>query len=173
MLLHGFCRIDGKIKWTCSHECFSYLSSVVSFASLRRPATENKKQVVESKLFDPIKGRSTIVFPDDNVAWQSLALEKGFRVESVSHQRKQFTRTVSETTRRQASLAGTQMLDRSWRSLKDWMPQGFHPSEKKNGHTCQSWMLAHLVYQWAWRQSIGSCSPAEFLELLHELVQNP
>ena len=46
-------------------------------------------------------------------------------------------------------------------------------SEKKNGHTCQSWMLAHLVYQWAWRQSIGSCSPAEFLEHLHELVQNP
>ena len=137
---------------------FSYLSSVVSFASLRRPATENKKQVVESKLFDPIKGRSTIVFPDDNVAWQSLALEKGFRGESVSHQRKQFTRTVSETTRRQAS--------------KDWMPQGFHPSEKKNGHTCQSWMLAHLVYQWAWRQSIGSCSPAEFLEHLHELVHN-
>ena len=115
---------------------------------------------MESKLFDRIKGRSTIVFPDGNVAWQSVALEKGFRVESVFHQRKQFTRTVSETTRRQASLAGTQMLDRSWRSLKDWMPQGFHPKRKMD-------ILASLGCLPIWCISGLGGNPLEAVHLLN------
>jgi hypothetical protein len=61
----------------------------------RRPPTETKAQIVESKLLDRIVGKSTtVVYPDGNVAWESVAAERGFGVEAVSHQRKQFTRKI-------------------------------------------------------------------------------
>ena len=44
-------------------------------------------------MLDRIVGKSTtIVYPDGNVAWETMAAERGFEVEAVSHQRKQFTR---------------------------------------------------------------------------------
>ena len=50
-------------------------------ATLRRAATESKTQVLASKLLDAVVGRSsTVIYPDGNHAWKSLAEQKGFKV---------------------------------------------------------------------------------------------
>ena len=67
-----------------------------------------KAQILESKLLDRIVGKSTtVVYSDGNIAWESMAAERGFEVEAVSHQRKQFTIKVVQRKNTSPSLAGT------------------------------------------------------------------
>ena len=71
-------------------------------------------------MLDRIVGKSTtVVYPDGNVAWETMAAERSFEVEAVSHQRKQFTRKIVQRKSTSPSLAGTQIIDRAWRSLKN------------------------------------------------------
>ena len=87
-------------------------------------------------------------------------------VEPVVHRKKQSTRKIAP--QRSVSLAGTQMIDRSWKSLKDFLPVGWHASEKVDGHTKVSWtvllcvcvcvvLLCHI------EMNGGSCVPSTAL----------
>ena len=139
----------------------------------RRPPTETKAQIVESKLLDRIVGKSTtVVYPDGNVAWESMAAERGCGVEAVSHQRKQFTHKNVDKKTNGPSLAGTQIIDRAWRSLKnDWWPQHVNATSKVAGHTLMSDDVKAMVNQWVFRQSLGPITPIAFLEELKRLLK--
>ena len=141
---------------------------------LRRPPTETKAQILESQLLNRIVGKSTtVVYPDGNQAWESLCLAKKFDVEAVCHQRKQFTRKTAQKASTRPSLAGTQMIDRAWRSLKfEWLPAHINATQKKKDHTVLSPIVSELVFQWAWRQHQGPMSPNQFLKALQGLLKH-
>lgn len=142
-------------------------------ATLRRAATESKTQVLASKLLDAVVGRSsTVIYPDGNHAWKSLAEQKGFKVEAVSHQQKQFTRELTNAKRHKPQLAGTQCIDRTWKSLKkDWLPQKIHSFDHVDGHRKLSRQLVQQVYQWVWRKHIGVKTPQDFLKELQKILK--
>ena len=114
-----------------------------------------------------------MVYPDGNVAWESMAAERGFGVEAVSHQRKQFTRKIVQNcSQLYPSLAGTQIIDRAWSSLKnDWWPQHVNATSKVAGHTLMSEDVKAMVNQWVFRQSLGPITPIAFLEELKRLLK--
>ena len=71
------------------------------------------------------------------------------------------------------SLAGTQMIDRAWRSLKfEWLPAHINATQKKKDHTVLSPIVSELVFQWAWRQHQGPMSPNQFLKALQGLLKH-
>ena len=125
-------------------------------------------------MLDRIVGKSTtVVYPDGNVAWETMAAERGFEVEAVSHQRKQFTRKIVQRKSTSPSLAGTQIIDRAWRSLKnDWWPQHVNATSKVGGHTMMSNDIKSMVHQWVWRQSLGPATPLRLLEELKRLLKH-
>ena len=111
-----------------------------------------------------------IIYPDGNHAWKSLAEQKGFKVESVSHQQRQFTRELTNAPRHKPQLAGTQCIDRTWKSLKkDWLPQKIHSFDQVDGHRKLIRQLVQQVYQWVWRKHIGVKTPEEFLKELQRI----
>ena len=113
------------------------------------------------------------VYPDGNVAWETMAAERGFEVEAVSHQRKQFTRKIVQRKSTSPSLAGTQIIDRAWRSLKnDWWPQLVNATSKVGGHTMMSDDIKSMVHHWVWRQSLGPATPLRLLEELKRLLKH-
>ena len=70
------------------------------------------------------------------------------------------------------SLAGTQIIDRAWRSLKnDWWPQHVNAISKVAGHTLMSDDVKAMVNQWVFRQSLGPITPIAFLEELKRLLK--
>ena len=70
------------------------------------------------------------------------------------------------------SLAGTQIIDRAWRSLKnDWWPQHVNATSKVAGHTLMSDDVKAMVNQWVFRQSLGPITPIAFLEELKQLLK--
>ena len=154
---------------SCS--CIIFPKNVLCCA-LRRSPAETKRQILDSQLLNRIAGKSTtVIYPDGNRAWESLCLQKGFDVEPVSHQDKQFTRK-HENQKRKPTLAGAQCRDRSWKSLKvQWMCSGVNAATKENGHTLLSPVVSPLVHQWAWRQSVGPKKPKEFLQELGHLLK--
>ena len=70
------------------------------------------------------------------------------------------------------SLAGTQIIDRAWRSLKnDWWPQHVNATSKVAGHTLMSDDVKAMVNQWVFRQSLGPITPIAFVEELKQLLK--
>ena len=99
--------------------------------------------------------------------------ERGFEVEAVSHQRKQFTGTIVQRKSTNPFLAGTQIIDRAWRSLKnDWWPQYVNATSKVAGHTMMSDDIKAMVHQWVWSHSLGPATPFRLLEELKRLLKN-
>ena len=69
------------------------------------------------------------------------------------------------------SLAGTQIIDRAWRSLKnDWWPQHVNATSKVGGHTLMSDDIKLMVYQWVWKQSLGPATPLGRTEAILETL---
>ena len=94
-------------------------------------------------------------------------------MEAVCHQRKQFTRKTAQKASTRPCLAGTQMIDRAWRSLKfEWLPAHINATQKKDGHTVLSPIVSELVFQWAWRQHQGPMSPTQFFTALQRLLKH-
>ena len=155
---------------SCS--CIVFQKHVLCCA-LRRSPTETNRQILDSQpqLLNRIAGKSTtVIYPVGNRAWESLCLQKGFDVEPVSHQDKQFTRKREKKSKKETYLVGAQCIDRSWKSLKvQWMGSGVNATTKENGHTLLSPVVSPLVHQWAWRQSIGPKKPKEFLQELERV----
>ena len=92
---------------------------------------------------------------------------------AVCHQRNQFTRKTAQKASTRPCLAGTQMIDRAWRSLKfEWLPAHINATQKKQYHTVLSPIVSELVFQWAWRQHQGPMSPNQFLKALQGLLKH-
>ena len=65
--------------------------------------------------------------------------------------------------------AGTQVIDRKWKALKDFLPSNYH--RKINGpHGSQvNPRMRQRVFQFCWRNSLKWPSPAQFLKQLAKL----
>ena len=86
---------------------------------------------------------------------------------------KQFTRPVMRKPSSSvvSSVAGTQSIDRAWRTLKEWLPQKLKTYEKINGHHKMSQGLHSMIQQFMWRQTILPCSPQKMMSCLVDLLK--
>ena len=101
----------------------------------QRPVTETLAQVEASGFLDRITRRS-VVNADGNKAWKSAAASRGLPFQNVIHQVKNFTSDCPKVWPEVSTVAGTQTLDRSWRSLKTFLPKGMTVKQKIQGHSC-------------------------------------
>ena len=144
-----------------------------------RPPTESLADVRQSGLLQKVLPRDqkrSVVFSDGNTAWWSECQRLGLKQEKVVHQNKEWTKDVSlSSDSHMASLskvAGTQVVDRSWSSLKAFVPASF---PRKLGHGPGATVhpeIPKLVQQWMWRTQLGPASPETFLERLKEAVRH-
>ena len=103
-------------------------------------------------------------------AWMTAGKHLGIKCyHQVSHQRKEFCRSLSEVDPKLSKKAGTQVIDRKWKALKDFLPSNYH--RKINGpHGSQvNPLMRKRVFQFCWRNSLQSPSPAQFLKHLAKL----
>ena len=102
-------------------------------------------------------------------AWMTAGKHLGIKCYQVSHQRKEFCRSLSEVDPKLSKKAGTQVIDRKWKALKDFLPSNYH--RKINGpHGSQvNPLMRKRVFQFCWRNSLQSPSPAQFLKHLAKL----
>ena len=63
----------------------------------------------------------TILAPDGNKAWKSEAVRCGLHVQGVHHQVKNSVSKKRKQIPGLSNYAGIQYIDRSWRSLKEWV----------------------------------------------------
>ena len=91
-----------------------------------RPPTESIADVRESGLMQQIRksqgSRKTVLYADGNRAWASEAKRLKFPLRSVTHQHKEFVRSHDAISGASSDLAGTQVLDRLWRTMKQFIP---------------------------------------------------
>ena len=116
-----------------------------------RPPTESCLDVDEADLLSRVPGHNAILFADGNRAWKRAAMEGDIEFHDVKHALLEFSRTV----RRRAGdvvKAGTQVLDRQWRSLKEYLPKSL-ATKSKQGHVNQS--LWQWTYSWQYRYNNG------------------
>ena len=67
-------------------------------------------------------------------------------------------------------LPPTQVLDRTWQSLKTWLPPKVCAKFKVDGSSQFHPAVKQQVFQWNWRQTLGARSPGEFLADLEGLL---
>ena len=116
-----------------------------------RPPTESCLDVDEADLLSRVRGHNAILFADGNRAWKRAAMESGIEFHDVKHALLAFSRTV-RTRAGYVVKAGTQVLDRQWRSLKDYLPKTL-ATKSKAGHVNQS--LWQWTYSWQYRYNNG------------------
>jgi hypothetical protein len=101
--------------------------------------------VEKSGFLDRIAG-SSIICPDGNRAWKFAAEKRGIPVQAVVHQVKNFTAPAPKMFRGVPNIAGTQTLDRSWRTLKEFLPAHMVLKHKDRGHsTMHPSVTVHVV----------------------------
>ena len=135
----------------------------------QRPVTESRDQVEATGFLDRLYGRS-VVCPDGNKAWKAAAEARGIEVQSVVHQVKNFTSVGPVRWKNVSNVAGTQVIDRSWKSLKNFLPQHMCLKFKEKGHSKMHPSVPEYIYMWTWRQSLGTTSPKKFLAALEYLL---
>ena len=117
-----------------------------------KPGTEGLEEVRGAAFFDKVK-KNSVVFPDGAVAWNSVAKEsnKGLRVASVVHSRQQFVLRDRRAKSVGASRwRGTQVLDRRWNGLDDWI--GTKMATMVDDRPNPGLMRKVRSYQWRVRQ---------------------
>jgi hypothetical protein len=114
--------------------------------------------------------RSSIICPDGNRAWKFAAERRGIPVQSVVHQVKNFTSEGPKMFRGVSNIAGTQTLDRSWKSLKDFLPAHMVLKHKDRGHSTMHPSVTQYVFMWCWRCTLNNPDPQRFLEELEALL---
>jgi len=138
-----------------------------------RPPTESLQGIRETALLEhaPVSKRSSsFVFSDGNRAWQRAAKDMRMRSKSVSHQNKEWTKSVRSAKR--TLLAGTQMIDRAWQSVKLFIDTNVPRKAKHGEHAQESPLIRDLVAQHMWRQSLGTLPPNELLQRLGEAFRS-
>ena len=134
---------------TCGGRTFEHMPSQVT-PPAERPITQNSDQVEKSGFLDRITG-SSIICPDGNRASKFAAERRGIPVQSVVHQVKNFTSEGPKMFRGVSNIAGTQTLDRSWKSLKDFLPAHMVLKHKDRGHSTMHPSVTQYVFMWYWR----------------------
>jgi hypothetical protein len=69
-----------------------------------------------------------------------------------------------------SNIAGTQTLDRSWKSLKDFLPAHMVLKHKDRGHSTMHPSVTQYVFMWCWRCTLNNPDPQRFLEELEALL---
>ena len=64
----------------------------------------------------------------------------------------------------------TQTLDRSWKSLKDFLLAHMVLKHKDRGHSTMHPSVTQYVFMWCWRCTLNNPDPQRFLEELEALV---
>ena len=111
-------------------------------------------------------------FADGNRAWESHAKSLKIKHAKVSHQSKEWTKKMRRTPFFFLStVAGTQIADRWWKGLKDYIPKSF-PTRLYHGvDTKEHPELEKFVLGYCWRKSLGPLTPHRFLEELCKAVK--
>ena len=135
-----------------------------------RPPVEAWDEIRSSGLLDRVSHRGKrALYSDGARAWMTAGKHLGIKCYQVSHQRKEFCRSLSEVDPKLSKKAGTQVIDRKWKALKDFLPSNYH--RKINGpHGSQvNPRMRQRVFQFCWRNSLKWPSPAQFLKQLAKL----
>ena len=125
-----------------------------------RPPPESKTDVVSAGLMKRVHGNATL-FADGAKAWKTLAKTKGLKFAEVSHKRMQFCK--QRGPRKKA--AGTQCIDRKWKSLKQWIPKELRNKQKITRDVNES--IRDYVFAFVCRTNWGN---ANTLKNLAELA---
>ena len=135
-----------------------------------RPPTESKEQIRQSNLLDRVKISKSILYSDGNAAWKALAGEMQLQHKAIPHQLKVFTapNDVAKNSSILSNVSGTQVLDRTWKSLKGWLPK-LVPKLPKESMLNESIEL--MVYQWCWMRSQDITDAGDFLKKLRPLLR--
>ena len=134
-----------------------------------RPPTESLQAIDQSGLLTrvpPSKKAETVIFSDGNVAWQSAARALRLKSAVVNHQNKEWTKHVRRHKGKAMNvsrLAGTQQIDRSWLAVKTFIGNKVSRKTGRGQLATESNLVRRLVHQFMFRQSLGPCSPAQFL----------
>ena len=63
-----------------------------------------------------------------------------------------------------SNISGTQTLDRSWKSLKDFLPAHMVLKHKDRRHSKMHPSVTQYMFMWCWRCSLENPDPQRFLE---------
>ena len=113
-----------------------------------------------------------LVFADGNRAWESHAKSLKIKHGKVSHQNKEWAKQMRRTPFFFLStVAGTQIADRWWKGLKDYIPKSFPRRLYHGVNTKGHPELEKFVLGYCWRKSLGPLTPHRFLEELCKAVK--
>ena len=113
-----------------------------------RPPVESNSEIEACAFMSRIHGSAT-VFADGARSWRAHAKAKRLKFSQVNHSKMQFTKPRGP--RRKA--AGTQVLDRQWKSLKQYVPREVANKNALDRSVNDS--LRAYVYSWVWRHNVG------------------
>ena len=91
----------------------------------------------------------------------AVCADLGLRHRSAAHQLKVLTaegKAMPNPTVL-SRVAGTQVLDRTWLTLKSWLPR-LIPKVKVQQHSKVNHQISGYIHQFAWRQSLGAVETA-------------
>ena len=112
---------------------------------------------------------ASIICPDGKRAWKAAAQRGGIPVQTVVHQVKNFTSEGPKLFPGVSDTAGTQTLDRSWKSLKGVLRAPMVLKCKERGHSTLHPSVRQYVFMWYWRSTLKNSDPQRFLEELEAL----
>ena len=112
-----------------------------------RPPVESNSEIEACAFMSRIHGSAT-VFADGARSWRAHAKAKRLKFSQVNHSKMQFTKPRGP--RRKA--AGTQVLDRQWKSLKQYVPREVANKNAQNQCTSPNLLYnvrnKNLTYCW-------------------------
>ena len=114
----GHLRVTGAIERGPAGRVLLDVLPLVALTPGARPPTESSYDVNQTRFFEKIqRGRGTRIHADGNRAWKAEAKKAGFQFSCVSHSRMPFLKKVPK----KRFFTGTQLLDRSWKILKQFV----------------------------------------------------
>ena len=114
---------------------------------------------MDSKLLRRLSKKSgTRLFSDGAHAWPAAVKEDGLkkvRSLKVSHKNLQFTKKFAlKKKARYSNVAGTQVIDRWWQSLDEYVPQPIHNKTGKSGGINP--LMYDYLFSFIWRSSLAA-----------------
>ena len=135
------------------HKCFVQTMEPRVLAPSSRPTPESLQDIRDSNVIDHIE-TGAVLYSDGAPAWPGAAkrAKRRLRCVQVKHKKQQFTKKLrKKPTASTSKVAGTQLADSSWKSLKKWVPPQCNTcaknSRKLNGEIVQ------YIRSWQWRYS--------------------
>ena len=127
-------------------------------------------EILESRLLNniPKKARDkTKIFSDGNRSWESHAISLKIPHAKVCHQNKEWTKKIRKGKSQNISkVAGTQIADRGWLSLKKLIPSSFPRRLGCHNQVKEHPELKKLVQQFMRRKLLGPCQQSVSLARL-------